>query len=123
MSGTSTILIADDSAAQRKLLELTLKDYTVLVAEDGAEALGYLETHTPELIVLDVDMPFATGVEVCERVKQDPAHEHVPVIIVTSMRDERTRQAAQEAGATLFLNKPLARGPFLEEVARLLTPA
>ena len=123
MSGTSTILIADDSAAQRKLLELTLKDYTVLVAEDGAEALDYLKTHTPELIVLDVDMPFVTGVEVCEQVKQDPNHQHVPVIIVTSMRDEQTRQAAQTAGATLFLNKPLARGPFLEEVARLLTPS
>ena len=120
MSGTPTILIADDSAAQRKLLELTLRDYTVLTAEDGAEALDYLESYAPKLIVLDVDMPFLTGLEVCERVKQNPDHQHVPVIIVTSMRDEETRQAAQTAGADLFLNKPLVRGLFLEEVARLL---
>ena len=121
MSGTPTILIADDSAAQRKLLELTLKDYTVFAVEDGAEALHYLETHTPKLIVLDVDMPFATGLEVCEQVKQNSNRQHVPVIIVTSMRDEQTRQAAQAAGANLFLNKPIVRGPFLEEVARLLS--
>ena len=115
-----TILIADDNAAQRKVLELFLRAYDVASAQDGQEALDYLKQRTPDLMILDITMPFVNGIEVCERVKRGGLR-HVPVIMLTSLTDDRTRAAVKAAGADLHLAKPVT-GTIQQTVSRLLNP-
>lgn len=107
-SGKS-ILIADDSAAQRRFLEmlLGLDGHAVIAARDGGEVVALAAERLPDLIVLDVTMPFADGVKVCAQLKSLDGLEEVPVIILTSRTDETTRDRAQAAGADAVVHKPL----------------
>ena len=106
-----TILVADDQAGQRAVLDmlLTLDGYEVVATEDGREALRYLQTHTPSLIILDVNMPFIGGIEICSRVKSISRLKNVPVIILTAAKEERVLTEAKLAKADLVMNKPLGR--------------
>lgn len=102
-----TILVADDSAAQRRFLEilLTAAGYRVVTMEDGLEVITYLAEHHPDLIILDVNMPYMNGFEVCEVCKARLAH--TPVIVLTSLDDAATRQMAEQVRADAFVTKPL----------------
>ena len=120
MSEHYTILIADDSAAQRKVLELFLKDYSVLSAEDGQDALELLETCEPHLFIFDVNMPFVKGTDLCQQVKAQARFKNTPVIILTSQNDPETRNAVETAQADLLMIKPVSGSSLKENVARLL---
>lgn len=87
---------------------LSAHNYQVVAVNDGHEALTYLQSNTPQAIILDVNMPFMTGIEVCERVKRIARLRSLPVIIMTSLADEDTVAAARGAGADLVVHKPLA---------------
>ncbi len=121
-SSALTILVADDQAGQRAVLDmlLTLDGYQVVAKEDGRETLQYLQTHTPSLIILDVNMPFVSGVEICSRVKSITRLKDVPVIILTAAKEERVMTAAKLARADLVLNKPLEGKNFRKMVSDLL---
>jgi len=103
------VLVADDDLGHLRLLELVLGAYTfeVVGVENGHDALTYLQSHTPDLMILDVNMPFMTGIDVCARARRLTRLKHVPIIIMTALTDEDTRRRAEDAGADLFLNKPL----------------
>jgi CheY-like chemotaxis protein len=104
-----TVLVADDDLGHLRLLELVLSGYTfdVVGVENGHDALTYLQSHTPDLMILDVNMPYMTGLDVCARARRLTRLKHVPVIIMTALIDEDTRRRAEDVGADLFLNKPL----------------
>ena len=106
----ATILVADDNAGQRNILDLILSadGYHVDAVEDGREALLYLKTNTPDLIILDVLMPHFNGLEVCGRLKRVPRLKHVPVIVLTALQDDETLATADMARADKVLIKPLA---------------
>ena len=77
-----TIIIADDNPSHLRLMEmmLTSEAHEVITAEDGIEVLEYLKHHTPELIILDIEMPYLTGLELCARIKGVARLASVPVI-------------------------------------------
>ncbi len=104
-----TILVADDDPGHLRLMELVLDahEYLVVGVENGAEAMEYLDENTPDLAILDVQMPFATGLEVCARARSDHRLKDLPIIIMTAMTDDRIERRATEAGASLVLHKPL----------------
>lgn len=104
-----TVLVADDDVGHLRLLELVLGAYKfdVVTVENGQDAIAYLEANTPDMMILDVNMPFMTGLEVCSRARRLGRLKDVPVIIMTALTDEDTRRQADAAGADLFLNKPL----------------
>ena len=99
---------------------LTLDGYEVVAKEDGREALQYLQKHTPSLIILDVNMPFVSGVEICSRVKSITRLKNVPVIILTAAKEERILTEAKLAKADLVLSKPLEGKNFRAMVRDLL---
>ena len=107
MSGR--ILVVDDVATNRIVLKVKLAAacYDVLQAEGGEEALRLAQAERPDLILLDFAMPDLDGVEVCRRLKADPATADIPVIMVTAYDDTAAKLAALEAGAEEFLSKPL----------------
>jgi two-component system chemotaxis sensor kinase CheA len=109
-AGRATVLVADDSVGHRKVVELLLSahNYDVVAVADGHEALTYLHGNTPHAAILDVNMPYMTGIEVCGRVKRLSRLRSLPVIIMTSLADDATAAAAEAAGADLMIHKPLA---------------
>lgn len=118
-----TLLIADDQAGQRAVLEmlLSLEGYDLVTVEDGREALAWLKENTPDLAILDVNMPFVDGVDLCRRMRSVTRLREVPVMILTALRDDRTFARAEEAGATMVVRKPLEGKDFRVQVQRLLT--
>jgi CheY-like chemotaxis protein len=101
------ILCVDDDVLIREMLGdiLRFRGFTVVTASDGEAGLEAVAREHPDLILLDVMMPGIDGFEVCRRLKADPAHKQIPVIILTAMNDPKLNQRAFEAGATLALRK------------------
>lgn len=119
---TATILVAEDMAGQRLVLEMLLSadGYDVVAVEDGREALEYLKENTPDLAILDVNMPFVTGTEVCSRMKRIQRLKEVPVIILTALREEQVLREARAASADEVIPKPLEGKDFRQVVRDLL---
>ena len=106
---SARILIVDDQPASVKVLaaKLTNEYYQVLTAADGPAALEAVERDAPDLILLDVMMPGMDGFDVCRRIKQNPKHTHIPVVIVTALGSQEDRVRGLDAGADDFLTKPV----------------
>ena len=121
-SRAASILGADDLEGQRLVLDmlLSVEGYEVAMVEDGKAALEHLKDNTPDLAILDVKMPYLSGIEVCRRMKRIPRLKHVPVIILTALRDETTLRDAREQGADEVILKPLEGKDFRETVKRLV---
>jgi DNA-binding response OmpR family regulator len=103
---SATILIVDDSRLVTDIVKMRLEmyGYEVQVAHNGEDGLSRVKDVMPDLIVLDVQMPGIDGYEVCRRLREQPALEDLPIIMLTSMDD---RRAGFEAGVDDYLNKDL----------------
>ena len=116
------VLVVDDTEANRTLLReiLELDGHRVAVASDGPEALRRVEEEAPDLVLLDVSMPGMDGMEVCRRLRADPASESLPVILVTALADRAHRLDGIAAGANDYLTKPIDRPDLLLRVRNAL---
>lgn len=114
--------MADDLAGQRMVLEMLLSvdGYDVITVEDGKAALDYLKGNTPALAILDIKMPYLTGLDVCSRMKRIPRLQGVPVIILTALRDEDTVRQAWASKADQVIHKPLEGKDFRQTVKDLV---
>jgi putative two-component system response regulator len=103
------VLIVDDNPAIIALLRhaLEAERCAVEVAGDGREALARITEAPPDLILLDLNIPHIPGDELCRLIKNDPALNLIPVVIVTGQSDSKSRVSAWEYGADDFLTKPL----------------
>ncbi|ETX00571.1 MAG: hypothetical protein ETSY2_38795 [Candidatus Entotheonella gemina] len=119
MSGPqATILVVDDELVMCKRLEalLTPRDYQVITAANGEEALRQVRQAHPDLILLDVMLSGLDGFEVCRRLKDDPDTRLIPIVIVTVLSDIEHRIRGLEAGADDFLTKPVHRDELLARI-------
>lgn len=126
------ILIAEDNANDLELILTALEEAhlgnEIVVARDGEAAMDYLnrqgahsgrETPTPALVVLDLKMPRVDGREVLRRMRADPLLRLVPVVILTSSREESDLIQTYELGANAYVVKPVAFDDFLSAVSKL----
>lgn len=102
------ILIVDDSTENRLLLRMLLEDdYTITEAESGSACLALIADDTPDLVLLDVNMPEMSGYEVCTTLRQDKATENLPIIFVSALDSTDERLAGFEVGGDEYVIKPV----------------
>ena len=106
---TARVLVVDDIVANVRLLEakLAAEYFEVVTAMNGLDALDAVQRTKPDIILLDVMMPGIDGIEVCTRLKANPATQHIPIIMVTALDQPEDRLRGLRAGADDFLTKPV----------------
>jgi adenylate cyclase len=116
------ILAVDDEPANLALLRklLTHLGYDVTEAVDGQSALDAVTTLAPDLVCLDVMMPGLDGVEVCQRLRRQPAHAGLPILLLTALDRPEDKARGLEAGANDFLSKPFDNNELAARLASLL---
>ncbi len=122
VSGNSRILIADDNAANRELLEAYLAqvECDIELAVDGQDTLDKAIAFKPDLILLDVMMPKFSGFEVCRKLKDDPQLSKIMVLMVTALNELGDIERAVKAGTDDFLSKPVNKLELLKRVELML---
>ena len=117
-----TVLIADDEPSMRLLVHATIEsdDYKVVEAADGMEAWAMIQQYKPSLVLLDVQMPGRTGLEVLRSVRADPSLLATRVILLTSKAQEQDVEAGLIAGADFYLTKPFSPLDLLTRVEEAL---
>jgi putative two-component system response regulator len=120
--GAQSVLVVDDGAANRELIEACLAevDCMIRMAEDGPAALRMIASASPDLILLDVQMPGMDGYEVCRRVKANSANRLIPVVMITALDRTDDRVKALDAGADDFMSKPVERAELVARVRSAL---
>ena len=117
MAAPATILIVDDTADMRLLLQVMLEDdYTLVTAGSGKECLEKVQTILPDLILLDVNMPEMNGYEVCVQLRKQAATRSLPVIFVSALDSAEERLRGFEAGGDEYVTKPVDRTGLLEKI-------
>ena len=114
------VLVVDDVPLMRDTLCRVLRreGFEAMAAEDGAEAIGMVGSVPPDLILLDVNMPQMSGLEVLEQLHQHPLWKDVPVVMISGFADSRTVRRAHALGAREFLPKASFNIPEMLERVR-----
>jgi CheY-like chemotaxis protein len=129
LTSVQTILLAEDNANDAELTLAALREHRIandiIVVRDGASALDYLyrrgEFHDrqpdpPGLILLDLKMPKVDGLEVLQAVKSDPALRSLPIVILTSSREEADLVRSYRLGVNAYVVKPVVFQDFMDAV-------
>lgn len=118
----SDILFADDDPAMREMVSqvFTAAGYDLRVVDGGNAALAELRNSEPAIVVLDYRMGTPDGLEVCRRIKENPRHAHLPVLILTGESEIESRLKGFEAGADDYLAKPFDPRELLARVRAML---
>ena len=119
------ILIVDDEAHIRMLIEQTLEELEdegveFLTAENGEIALDIIQKENPQLVFLDVMMPKMNGMEVCRRVKKELGLDKVFIVLLTAKGQETDRQKGQDVGADVYMTKPFDPEVLLQKAKQVL---
>lgn len=115
------ILACDDEAGILQLVRVNLEraGYLVVTARDGREALQKVESEQPDLVILDVMMPYVDGFGVLQEVRRSPRTRDLPVILLTAKSEDADTRRGWQEGADSYLTKPFNPEELLTFVARI----
>ena len=116
------ILVVEDNDLNRKLFCDVLKSqgYAVEPVSDGIDALERARNFVPNLIIMDIQLPNVSGLELIEAAKADRTLRSIPVLAVTAYAGKGDEERIREAGADNYLAKPISIGPFMAAVRALI---
>ena len=113
------ILVVDDEPAVRLLLRSILaKEYSVIEAGDGEEAIRTAHMQRPDLILMDIMMPRMDGYVTCSKIKSDPVSREIPIVMLTAVDYELNKKLAREMGADGYITKPFSSQELLAIINR-----
>jgi two-component system, OmpR family, alkaline phosphatase synthesis response regulator PhoP len=123
--GAKKILVADDESHILHVVSLKLRNagFEVLTASDGMEALELAQTQRPDLLITDYHMPQLSGLELCQKLKQDPATAGIPAIMLTARGYQLDPNDTAESGILRMLSKPFSPRHLLTTVNEVLLEA
>jgi len=115
------LVIEDDDIMLKAIRNILNKDgFNVITAKDGKEAFELLETAEYDIVITDLMMPYANGLEVVSRLRSDTTKRNVGIIVVSSVGNEETITEAFRLGADDYLKKPIMAGELLIRIRKLL---
>ena len=116
------VLIVEDNELNMKLFHdlLEAQGYDTLEVREGMSALTVAREHQPDLILMDIQLPEISGLEVTKWLKEDEALRHIPVVAVTAFAMKGDEERIREGGCEAYISKPISVGYFLETVRRFL---
>ena len=116
------ILVADDETHILHVVSLKLRNagFNVLTARDGQEALEIAQQQHPDLVITDYHMPQLSGLELCQRLKQDPATTNIPAIMLTARGYQLEPADTEQSGILHMLSKPFSPRQLLSTVNEVL---
>ena len=116
------VLIVEDNDLNMKLFNdlLVAHGYGTLQTKDGVEALALARQHRPDLILMDIQLPEVSGLEVTKWLKDDPDLKSIPVVAVTAFAMKGDEERIREGGCEAYLSKPISVGKFIETVRTFL---
>jgi two-component system cell cycle response regulator DivK len=116
---TKKILLVEDNPVNRRLAMFLLRSqgYQVAEATSAKEALEFLQTDHPDLIVMDIQLPGMDGLEVTRKLKEQAGTADIPVVAVTSYAMKGDREKALAAGCVGYVTKPIDKNTFIQEIA------
>ncbi len=122
-SAPPTILVVDDSITARRVTDrlLTRNGMRVVTARDGLEALAALRDTTPDLMLLDIEMPRMDGFEVVQALRDNPHAEDLPVIVISTHTGVKHTERARQIGVDKYLGKPFEERELLETINAMLS--
>ena len=116
------ILIVEDHPLHMKLMEMTLRDknYTLVKATDGQEALDMAVRERPDLILMDIRLPKMNGFEVTKKLRENPEFSHTPIIALTAHAMAGDRESVLKSGCDTYLSKPVDTRQLPAVIAEML---
>jgi chemosensory pili system protein ChpA (sensor histidine kinase/response regulator) len=116
------VMVVDDSITVRKVTARLLErnGYMVLTARDGVDATGQLQGCTPDIMLLDIEMPRMDGFELATHMRNDDRLRHVPVIMITSRTGDKHRERARQIGVNHYLGKPYQENDLLGTIDQII---
>ena len=121
-SRAQTVLVVEDNELNMKLFHdlLEAHGYGILQTKDGMEALQIARDHQPDLILMDIQLPEVSGLEVTKWIKEDDNLKSIPVIAVTAFAMKGDEEKIREGGCEAYIAKPISVANFLQTVQRFL---
>jgi two-component system cell cycle response regulator DivK len=119
---STLILVVEDQEDNRRIMRdlLTSAGYEVIEAVTGEEGVEAAETHRPDLILMDIQLPGLDGYEATRQIKANPDLEHIPIIVVTSYALSGDDVKAFEAGCNAYVSKPFSPRELLAKIGEYL---
>jgi len=117
-----TALIVEDNALNLKLMRdlLEASGIATLQTKDGMRALEMAREHRPDIILMDIQLPEVSGLDVTRQLKADSDLRHIPIIAVTALALRGDEERVLEAGCDAYITKPISVANFLDEVKKFL---
>ncbi len=117
-----TILVVEDNELNMKLFEdlLQAHGYRILTTKDGKEALRLAKEHRPDLVLMDIQLPEISGLEVTRLMKADEDIRHIPVVAVTAFAMKGDEEKIRQGGCEGYISKPISVSRFIETVQKFL---
>lgn len=121
-ASTKTVLIVEDNELNMKLFHdlLDAHGYRTIQTRDGLEALDLARKHSPDLILMDIQLPEVSGLEVTKWLKEDGELKQIPVIAVTAFAMKGDEEKIRQGGCEAYISKPISVMKFLETVRKFL---
>ncbi len=117
-----TVMIVEDNELNMKLFNdlLEANGYNIIQTREGLEALKLARLHKPDLILMDIQLPEVSGLEVTKWIKEDDNLKSIPIIAVTAFAMKGDEEKIREGGCEAYIAKPISVATFLQTVQRFL---
>ena len=119
---TKTVLIVEDNELNMKLFNdlVETRGHRIVQTRSGIEAVGLARKHRPDLIVMDIQLPEVSGLDITKWLKEDDSLRHIPIVAVTAFAMKGDEERIREGGCEAYVSKPISVSRFLDTIRQFV---